>query len=136
MKTRSIDPELSVASASEWREADAYRQASAIAANFPGVNISWDQGDEDWIQIIGEEVLGYVHTKRPLVMLLAEFSDQAQVTVEGQVVVLAVNAWTERYLRADVEILRQAFPGYLLPDALPGRSVDAFSAEELWFATD
>jgi hypothetical protein len=137
VKMTSINRELAAISEIEWDEPDARRQASAITEMLSNPTTAWDEGDEDWVQILsGAVAVCYVHVKRPLAMLLSEFEHVLRPAIDERVVVLVVEAWTERSLSADLTALQRAFPGHLLPDALPGRSVEAFSAEELWFATD
>ena len=136
MKVTYIDIQLAQISSLSWREADAIRQAASVVSLLPSAVTSWDQGDEDWIQLLDGVVICYIHVRTPFIMLLNEFAAVLCEGIEDGVVVLAVDSWTEKSLSTDLATLRRAFPGYVLPDALPGRSVQAFSAEELWFATD
>lgn len=136
MNAIGIDEELAQISRLTWSKADAIRQASAVVSHLSGVVVSWDEGDEDWIQLMGRAIVCYVHVKRPFVMVLRDFADALSGALDGQVVVLVIESWTDRSLSADLAALRNAFPGYILPDALPSGSADAFSAEDLWFATD
>lgn len=135
MTVTSIDEKLVLISERGWDEADAVRQASAIASAVAGAVVLWDEGEEDWLQVLSAGTVSYVHAKKPFVMLLGEFGEALLGKIEESVVTLTVDSWTERSLSADVDTLRRAFPGRVLPDALPSRSAEAFSAEELWFAT-
>ncbi|WP_143193855.1 hypothetical protein [Micromonospora sp. CB01531] len=137
MKATPIDQELALISTLAWSKTDAIQQAAMVVSLLPGAVTSWDEGDEDWIQVMdGAATICYIHVRRPFIMLLGKFSETLYRVIEARVVVLVVDSWTERAFSADLAGLRKAFPGYILPDALPGRSVEAFSAEDLWFATD
>lgn len=136
MKTRNIDRLLSQVVARSWDEGDAKALASRLCLAFPGALISWDEGDEDWIQIYRNEVICYIHTRRPLLMVSVGALDAIQKLLRGEVTVLDVESWDVSSLSASLELLRKVFPDQVLPDAFPGRSADKFSAEELWFATN
>lgn len=132
-----IDRELALISSLAWSKADAIQQAAMVVSLFPGAVTSWDEGDEDWIQVMdGLAVICYIHVKRPFIMLLSKVAETLYQVLAGRAVVLVVDSWTDKSLSADLSGLRKAFPGYILPEALPGGSVEAFSAEDLWFATD
>jgi hypothetical protein len=137
MNVLVINETLSNLADVRWTESDAMRVALAIVEDFPGSSISWDKGDEDWIQTLQSNVaICYVHVNKPLVLALSTMERLLQSLATDIMTVISVPSRSEKCLSADVELLRRVFPGYLLPDALPGRNADRFSAEELWFATN
>ncbi|GIH60645.1 hypothetical protein Msi02_14620 [Microbispora siamensis] len=121
---------------SSWDESTTLRFTSSVISRFPEAVIAWDEGDEDWIQVLCPETMCYVHINRPFVMAIRWAADDLSELAGKDVVVLRVDSWDARCFSADVNLLRRAFPGYILPDALPTRTAEEFSAEDLWFATD
>lgn len=133
----SIDSIIERISAVSWSEQEAARQASLIVDVLKDGAVSWDAGDEDWIQILdGRVVCCYVHVKRPFIMALDALWGRVREVVDPRVVHLVVDSWTESFFSADLLTLRRAFPGHVLPESLTHQNVDRFTAQELWFATD
>ncbi|SKD09631.1 hypothetical protein SAMN05660461_5520 [Chitinophaga ginsengisegetis] len=96
-----------------------------------GYIISFWENEENWASILlGDEIIGYMWEKYPLVFIKSQHSDSIKSLLsEGQpIVFIDANEMTEKVFIINYEALKD-YIDYGLPD-------DGFSAEDFWFVTN
>ncbi|WP_142686761.1 hypothetical protein [Chitinophaga polysaccharea] len=96
-----------------------------------GYIISFWENEENWASILlGDEIIGYMWEKYPLVFIKSQYSDSIKSLLsEGQpIVFIDADEMTEKAFIINYEALKD-YIDYGLPD-------DGFSAEDFWFVTN
>ncbi|MET7894730.1 hypothetical protein [Streptomyces mirabilis] len=115
-----------------WREEVAVEIADYLARSVGGV-VDWDkEADEEWLSVLVQEarVAMVSRTLRLIVSEKCTSGDLQDLTRDGTVIL--VPSFDAPVIRCDIAVLGRAFGE---EEALRELEIEAFSANDLWFAT-
>jgi hypothetical protein len=115
-----------------WTGARVAETLARLNAQISGATVDWEENDEDWGRILSKDgnVGAYICIRLPLV-ILDDNAVRCGIATPPDVVRLEVPSMAAPILRADKHRLEVAFGRVLSPNV----DYDAFSADDLWWAT-
>lgn len=132
--TRDISAIVETASGhrATWTAARFAQTLALLKAQLPGTVVDWEEHDEEWGRILSMDgsVGAYVYCTLPMV-ILDDSVVRFGVITPPDVVRLEVPSMNASCLRADKDQLEAALGRALSPNI----DYDAFSADDLWWAT-